>query len=438
MKINIPEFSVSQFSRAIKSTVEDAFGYVRIRGEITGFKKANSGHLYFSLKEENSTVGAVCFRNSAQNLNFEIADGLQVCVSGKVTTFEGRSNYQIIIEKIEIAGLGAILEMLEKRKQKLANEGLFDVVYKKSLPYFPRIIGVITSASGAVIEDIKNRINARCPTTILLYSVTVQGEKAVSEICGGIKYFNSLKQNRPDILIIARGGGSFEDLIIFNDEELVRCAFKSDIPIISAIGHETDHCLLDLVADVRAPTPTASAEIATIVLSDVKNQIFNLDQRLNILLNKFFFENFNHINNLSRFIVSPKNMLSQQQKNLEEIDKKITFLLDNFIANKISKINNFRISPQFIEQKINHHNQQVDNQFLIVFRRLESYVLQNETAFKNLQKSLTTNHYQNILKRGFVLIKNSQNQLIDSVSKIQKDQLINIEFGDGKAQAKIY
>ena len=438
MKINIPEFSVSQFSRAIKSAVEDAFGYVRIRGEITGFKKANSGHLYFSLKEENSIVGAVCFRNSAQNLNFEIADGLQVCVSGKVTTFEGRSNYQIIIEKIEIAGLGAILEMLEKRKQKLANEGLFDVTYKKSLPYFPRIIGVITSASGAVIEDIKNRINARCPTTILLYSVTVQGEKAVSEICGGIKYFNSLKQNRPDILIIARGGGSFEDLIIFNDEELVRCAFKSDIPIISAIGHETDHCLLDLVADVRAPTPTAAAEIATIVLSDVKNQIFNLDQRLNILLNKFFVENFNHINNLSRFIVSPKNMLSQQQKNLEEIHKKITFLLDNFIANKISKINNFRISPQFIVQKINHHNQQVDNQFLIVFRRLESYVLQNETAFKNLQKSLTTNHYQNILKRGFVLIKNSQNQLIDSVSKIQKDQLINIEFGDGKAQAKIY
>jgi exodeoxyribonuclease VII large subunit len=438
MKINIPEFSVSQFSRAIKSAVEDAFGYVRIRGEITGFKKANSGHLYFSLKEENSIVGAVCFRNSAQNLNFEIADGLQVCVSGKVTTFEGRSNYQIIIEKIEIAGLGAILEMLEKRKQKLANEGLFDVTYKKSLPYFPRIIGVITSASGAVIEDIKNRINARCPTAILLYSVTVQGEKAVSEICGGIKYFNSLKQNRPDILIIARGGGSFEDLIIFNDEELVRCAFKSDIPIISAIGHETDHCLLDLVADVRAPTPSAAAEIATIVLSDVKNQIFNLDQRLNILLNKFFVENFNHINNLSRFIVSPKNMLSQQQKNLEEIHKKITFLLDNFIANKISKINNFRISPQFIVQKINYHNQQVDNQFLIVFRRLESYVLQNETAFKNLQKSLTTNHYQNILKRGFVLIKNSQNQLIDSVSKIQKDQLINIEFGDGKAQAKIY
>jgi len=437
MKINIPEFSVSQFSRAIKSVVEDAFGYVKIKGEITGFKKASSGHLYFSLKDENSTLGAVCFRNSAQNLSFEIADGLQVCVSGKITTFEGRSNYQIIVEKIEIAGLGAILEMLEKRKQKLTHEGLFDIVYKKKLPYFPKIIGVITSPTGAVIEDIKNRINARCPTTIMLYGVTVQGEKAVSEICGGIKYFNSLKQNRPDLLIIARGGGSFEDLLVFNDEELVRCAFKSEIPIISAIGHETDNCLLDLVADVRAPTPTASAEIATIMLSEVKNQIFNLNQRLNILVNKFFVENFNHINNLARFIVSPQNMLIQQQKNLVERHNKIAFLLDNFINNKIGKINNFKISPQFILQKINHHNQQLNNQFSVLSRRLESYVLQNETALKNLQKSLTSNHYQNILKRGFVLIKNSQNQLIDSVSKIQKDQLINLEFGDGKAQGKI-
>jgi exodeoxyribonuclease VII large subunit len=437
MKVNIPEFSVSQFSRAIKSVVEDAFGYVRIKGEITGFKKASSGHLYFSLKDENSTLGAVCFRNSAQNLNFEIADGLQVCVSGKITTFEGRSNYQIIVEKIEIAGLGAILEMLEKRKQKLANEGLFDVAYKKNLPYFPKIIGVITSPTGAVIEDIKNRINARCPTTIMLYGVTVQGEKAVSEICGAIKYFNSLKQNRPDLLIVARGGGSFEDLLIFNDEELVRCAFKSEIPIISAIGHETDNCLLDLVADVRAPTPTASAEIATIMLSEVKNQIFNLNQRLNILINKFFVENFNHINNLARFIVSPQNMLIQQQKNLCERHNKIAFLLDNFIANKTNKINNFKISPQFILQKINHHNQQINNQFLVISRRLEGYVLQNETALKNLQKSLTANHYQNILKRGFVLVKNSQNQLIDSVSKIQKDQVISLEFGDGKAQGKI-
>jgi exodeoxyribonuclease VII large subunit len=238
-------------------------------------------------------------------------------------------------------------------------------------------------------------------------------------------------------LIVARGGGSFEDLLIFNDEELVRCAFKSEIPIISAIGHETENCLLDLVADVRAPTPTASAEIATIMLSEVKNQIFNLNQRLNILVNKFFVENFNHINNLARFIVSPQNMLIQQQKNLVERHNKIAFLLDNFINNKIGKINNFKISPQFILQKINHHNQQLNNQFSVLSRRLESYVLQNETALKNLQKSLTSNHYQNILKRGFVLIKNSQNQLIDSVSKIQKDQLINLEFGDGKAQGKI-
>ena len=480
MKVNIPEFGVLQFSRAIKSVVEDAFGYVRIKGEITGFKKVTSGHLYFSLKEENATISAVCFRNSALNLAIEVGDGLQVIASGKVTTYDGRSNYQIVVDKIEIAGIGAILEMLEKRKYKLTREGLFDVIHKKKLPYFPKIIGVITSPTGAVIEDIKNRINARCPSTILLYGVSVQGEKAVSEICAGIKYFNSLKHNQPEILIIARGGGSFEDLLPFNDEELVRCAFKSEIPIISAIGHETDNCLLDLVADVRAPTPTASAEIATVMLSDIKNQFVNLNQRLEVLINKFFHENINHLKNLERFILSPKNIIEKQQKITEDnskkiqflIDKffednfqhlknlqrfivnpqniiekqqkitdenfkKIQFLVDNFIGNNFNKIHNFRISSQSILQKINFNNQKLENQFKTISSKVESYININETAFKNLQKSLITNHYQNILKRGFVLVKNSQNQLIDSVKKIQKNDLINIEFHDGKSEAQI-
>ena len=480
MKLNIPEFSVSQFSRAIKSVVEDAFGYVKIKGEITGFKKASSGHLYFTLKDESSTLTAVCFKNSAMNLNFEIADGLQVCASGKITTFEGRSNYQIIVDKIEIAGIGAILEMLEKRKQKLSSEGLFDEIYKKKLPYFPKIIGIITSPTGSVIEDMKNRINARCPSTILLYGVTVQGENAVSEICAGIKYFNSLKQNRPDLLIIARGGGSFEDLLIFNDEELVRTAFKSDIAIISAIGHETDNCLLDLVADIRAPTPSAGAEIATIVLKDLKFQLVNLSQRLtNILdkfltqnfdhlknlqrfivnpeivlsrnqkiiddnfqkikfnINKIFDENFNHLKNLQRFIVSPEIILTKHQKNLQENYQKIYFIALNFIEEKNNKIKNFRISSQVILQKIDYNNKHFQNQFNLVFSKVESYIANQENALKNLQKSLRSNHYRNILQRGFVLVKNSQDQLIDLKTKISKDEIIKIEFFDGQISSKI-
>lgn len=182
---NVPEFTVSEFSRAIKRTVEDAFGYVRISGEISGFKKATSGHLYFTLKDENAVLSAVCFRGAASLINFEIGDGLQVCASGRITTFEGRSNYQIIVEKLEIAGVGAILEMIEKRRQKLLSEGLFDQIHKKPIPFFPKIIGVITSPTGAVIEDIKHRIEARCPTHILLYPTLVQGDKAAAEIISG-------------------------------------------------------------------------------------------------------------------------------------------------------------------------------------------------------------------------------------------------------------
>jgi exodeoxyribonuclease VII large subunit len=209
MSENVPQFSVAEFSKAIKLTIENAFGYVKISGEITGFKRASSGHLYFNLKEDNAVLTAVCFRNQANNIDFEIGDGLQICASGKITSYEGRSNYQIIVDKIEIAGIGAILEMIEKRRKKLAEEGLFDAIYKKKLPFFPKIIGVITSETGAVIEDIKHRILNRCPLHLMLYPSAVQGEKASREIIAGIKYFNNLKINRPEVIIIARGGGSF-------------------------------------------------------------------------------------------------------------------------------------------------------------------------------------------------------------------------------------
>ena len=182
MSFNIPEFTVSEFSRSIKRIVEDAFGYVRIKGEIVGFKRASSGHLYFSLKHEDATLSSVCFRNMAQLVNFEIADGLQVTASGKITTYEGRSNYQIIVEKLEISGIGAILEMIEKRRQKLLAEGLFDDIHKKKIPFFPKIIGVITSETGAVIEDIKHRIQNRCPLNMILYPTLVQGDKAAKNI----------------------------------------------------------------------------------------------------------------------------------------------------------------------------------------------------------------------------------------------------------------
>lgn len=409
---NIPEFSVSEFSRAIKRVVEDSFGYVRINGEITGFKRASSGHLYFTLKDENATLSAVCFRNSAGLINFEIGDGLQVCASGRITTFEGRSNYQIIVEKVEIAGVGAVLEMIEKRRQKLSAEGLFDEIHKKPLPFFPKIIGVITSPTGAVIEDIKHRVEARCPTHIMLYPSLVQGEKAAAQIISGIKFFNRMKKNRPEILIVARGGGSFEDLLCFSDESLIREVFASKIPLISAVGHETDTTLIDYVSDLRAPTPTAAAELATPVLFELKNQLNFLSERLDFLLQNFFAEKFLHLKNLQRYIVDPKFFLGQ-------IFEKVQLL---------------QISKNMILQKISAENQQVE----MATKRLKSgfeVALKTISAnLENLKKNLKSNHYREILKRGFALVKNQKGDLISSISAAKLEQKMLLEMSDGEIE----
>ncbi|MFM2200729.1 MAG: hypothetical protein RL769_784 [Pseudomonadota bacterium] len=478
MKINIPELSVSEFSKAIKNLVEDAFGYIRIRGEITGFKKATSGHLYFNLKDNDATLTAVCFRGSAMGINFEMADGLQVCVSGKITTYEGRSNYQIIVEKVEIAGIGAILEMLEKRKQKLASEGLFDAVYKKPLPFFPKIIGVITSPTGAVIEDIKHRISQRCPTKILLFQASVQGEKAVKDVCEGIKYFNNMRTDRPDLIIIARGGGSFEDLLAFSDEELVRTAFKSNIPIISAIGHETDNCLLDLVADVRAPTPTGAAEIATVLLSDLKNKVKDYSQNIEDLVFKYLNENSRKINDLKRFLTDPKtiienyvqkteqyfsriellvknyfnlqstkikavnlitaqNILQNYNLKLSQNQQKIKIIVDNIIAKNQQHLDSLKISSQAIDQKINFNQQHLNNNFIQLSNKIKSYFYFQENHFAGIVKALQANHYKNILQRGFAFVRNDQNQVVNSVNKLHLEENITLELFDGEIQAQV-
>lgn len=407
---NVPEFTVSEFSRSIKRTVEDAFGYVRIHGEISGFKKATSGHLYFALKDENALISAVCFRGAASGISFEIGDGLQVCASGKITTYEGRSNYQIIVEKIEIAGVGAILEMIEKRRQKLFAEGLFDAIHKKSIPFFPKIIGVITSPTGAVIEDIKHRIEARCPAHIMLYPSAVQGEKAAAEIISGIKYFNSLKKNRPDILIIARGGGSFEDLLCFSDENLIREVFKSEIPLISAVGHEVDTTLIDYVSDLRAPTPTAAAEFATPVLSDLKSQLNFYSEKLEFVPENFLNQNILRLKNLQRYLLDPRKIIEQISERLRRL----------------------QISNELIFSKIDSEKRKVSFAFERINSRLEQRIKENLTNLNSLGKILATNHYREILKRGFALIKNSSGEPLFSIEKVKIEQEIIVEMSDGE------
>lgn len=432
---NIPEFTVSEFSRSIKRVVEDSFGYVRIKGEITGFKRASSGHLYFTLKDENSTLTAVLFRNASQLVKFEMADGLQVCASGKITTYEGRSNYQIIVEKIEIAGIGAVLEMIEKRRQKLLAEGLFDEIHKKPIPFFPKIIGVITSETGAVIQDIKHRIEARCPMHIMLYPSLVQGEKAAMEIIAGIKFFNRLKkEERPDVLIIARGGGSFEDLMPFNDENLIREIFKSEIPLISAVGHETDTTLIDYVSDLRAPTPTAAAELATPILSDLKNQVNFYSEKLKFLPKNFLEQNFQHLKNLQRYILDPAKMLDQINDKFFQIGKKFNFLVQNFFEKKTQKVLSMQISSDLLLQKINLANHKMEFAFERLNSRSESYFKTTKTSLENLTKLLKSNHYNEILKRGFALIKNKNGSLISSIFDVKIVPEILIEMHDGQVQ----
>ena len=275
---NAPALSVSELSTALKRAVENAFGHVRVRGEISGWKRAASGHCYLTLKDENACIDGVIWKGQAGALRFRPEDGVEVIATGRLTTYPGRSRYQIVIDRLELAGQGALMALLDKRRRALEAEGLFAADRKKRLPFMPRTIGVVTSPTGAVIRDILHRLADRCPSHVVVWPVPVQGEGAAAQIAAAVRGFNSLAQ-RPDLLIVARGGGSIEDLWAFNEEEVVRAVAASVIPIISAVGHETDTSLCDFAADVRAPTPTAAAEIAVPVRAELLAQIGELGLR---------------------------------------------------------------------------------------------------------------------------------------------------------------
>ena len=281
---NAPELSVTELSGALKRTIEDRFGYVRVRGEVSNYRGPHSsGHVYFSLKDQGARIDAVIWKGVFSRMRIRPEEGMEVIATGKVTTFPGKSAYQIIVEAMEPAGVGALMALLEARRVKLAGEGLFDAARKQLPPYLPAVIGVVTSPTGAVIRDILHRLSDRFPVHVLVWPVRVQGETSAAEVANAIAGFNALEAAgaipRPDVLIVARGGGSLEDLWSFNEEVVVRAAAESMIPLISAIGHETDWTLLDHAADVRAPTPTAAAELSAPVRSELLANLADLDAR---------------------------------------------------------------------------------------------------------------------------------------------------------------
>lgn len=324
---NVPEFTVSEVSAALKRTVEESFGYVRIRGEISQPKVAASGHCYMRLKDENSVIDGIIWRGSMNKLAHRPEEGMEVVASGRLTTYPGRSSYQIIIESFELAGEGALLKLLEDRRKALAAEGLFNEDRKKPLPRLPEVIGIVTSPTGAVIRDILHRLADRFPRRVSMWPVRVQGDSAAKEIASAIEGFNALKPDgeipRPDVLIVARGGGSLEDLWAFNEEIVVRAAAESDIPLISAVGHETDTTLIDFASDRRAPTPTAAAEMAVPVRLELVAQVQESGARLGQSVNRLLSESTLQVQGLGRGLPNLVQLVEQKQQDLDGLTERL-------------------------------------------------------------------------------------------------------------------
>ncbi|MBV9289137.1 MAG: exodeoxyribonuclease VII large subunit, partial [Hyphomicrobiales bacterium] len=316
---NAPEITVSELSNALKRAIEDRFGYVRVRGEISGYRGPHaSGHAYFCLKDANARLDAVIWRTNFLRMRIKPQEGLEVVATGRLTTFPGKSSYQIVIEQLELAGLGALMALLEERRKKLAAEGLFDGARKRKTPYLPRVVGVVTSPDGAVIRDILHRLADRFPLRVVVWPVRVQGETSAAEVAQAIDGFNALPEDgrppRPDVLIVARGGGSLEDLMGFNEEIVVRAAARSSIPLIAAVGHETDWTLIDHVADVRAPTPTAAAEFAVPVRADLVASLAELDARHRRAIQRFAERKRADLRALARALPSGEALLQTRRQ----------------------------------------------------------------------------------------------------------------------------
>jgi exodeoxyribonuclease VII large subunit len=322
---NAPPFSVSELSSALKRTIEGAFDHVRVRGEISGFKRHGSGHCYFTLKDDAACIDAVIWRGQAAGLRFNPEDGIEVIATGRLTTYPARSRYQIVVERLELAGQGALMALLDRRRQALAAEGLFDPGRKKTLPFAPRLIGVVTSPTGAVIRDILHRLEDRFPCRVILWPVPVQGEGAASKIAAAVQGFNALGRGLPvpDLLIVARGGGSIEDLWAFNEEEVVRAVAASKIPVISAVGHETDTSLCDFAADVRAPTPTAAAELAVPVRSELLAMVRELGQRTERCAHRYYDRAGELLQTCLRHWPEREALLAPQQQGLDELAERL-------------------------------------------------------------------------------------------------------------------
>ena len=432
---NTLELSVSELSLSIKNLIEDNFGYVRVKGEIGRVSMPASGHIYLDLKDKESVISGIIWKGSASGFEIKPEEGLEVICTGKVTTYKGQSKYQIIIDNIEPAGLGALMALLEKRKKTLADEGLFSKEFKKNIPFLPNVIGVVTSPSGSVIRDIIHRINDRFPSRIIVWPVRVQGETCPDEVADAIDGFHLLEQSgipNPDLIIVARGGGSVEDLWGFNDEKVVRSVFRSKIPIISAIGHETDNTLIDLVADLRAPTPTAAAEKSVPVKNDLIDAIDDLESRFkNSILRNFQYKKTQSKKILKSF-PEITNILENPFQKIDNLSSRLIFSLKssiNIFDEKFLSISKtLRLS--LLSDKFSRLDEKVSSNYKS-FEAKFSYYLKNFKNRLNLSSGiLNALSHEKVLKRGFAMVKDDNFSLIRSSKDVKNNQSLNIQFSN--------
>jgi len=435
--------TVSELSAALKRTVEDSYGYVRVRGEVSQPKIPGSGHCYLRLKDEDACLDGIIWRGTLSRLSIRPEEGMEVIVTGKLTTYPGRSSYQIIIDSLELAGQGALLKLLEDRRQKLAAEGLFDDSRKKSLPFLPQVIGIVTSPTGAVIRDILHRIRERSGSHVIVWPVRVQGEGAAEEITAAIDGFNALPAGgtipRPDLIIVARGGGSLEDLWCFNEENVVRAAAGSTIPLISAVGHETDWTLIDYAADRRAPTPTAAAEMAVPVRLDLLSSLNQRHGRLVQAVTRVLEERRIHLEGLTRGIPRLDTIVAQKTQDLDVLAERLALGPRGLLLTKgqdlavlSAKLN----LERFVRDLLRHAGdlEAVIGRLKQAGRRA---VTDSAAKLENFAARLESISPKRVLERGYVLVRGADGAPVISAAGAPAGAALQLEFADGLIDARV-
>jgi len=435
---NAGEYSVSEISNALKRTLEDRFGHVRVRGEISGFRGPHaSGHCYFAIKDETAKLDAVIWRGSFGRLRSKMQEGLEVIATGKITSYPMKSNYQIVIENIEPAGVGALMALLEERKKKLAAEGLFDTARKKPIPYLPKLIGVVTSPTGAVIRDILHRLNDRFPRHVLVWPVRVQGETCAAEVAAAIAGFNAMER-KPDVIIVARGGGSLEDLWGFNEEAVVRAVAASAIPVISAVGHETDTTLIDHVSDLRAPTPSAAAEKAVPVRTDLVAEVASHHARLQGGLRRSMDERKTRLRSAARALPRPDEILALVRQRFDSASGRLAQALKANTREHGARLN--RIAPRLslmpMRTLITNERRSLDLSGRRAAQALSRLVAFQRQRFDGVAKLADSLSYKSVLRRGFAVVRTEKGKPVHQAADITPGKVLRLEFADGEVTVR--